>query len=269
MSSFFGPVDRRKALSEHADDLARLVDGERRLRDVRDLGSVGQRERARLRDVLDQDGRVGRLAHRADDLLVPGVPDQHDGVPGLRVASGLHVDLGDERTGRVDHVVPEARGVRMHAGGDAVRRVDDRGAFRDLGLLLHEDRPSGLEIAHDVDVVDDLLADVDRRAVVLERTLHRLDGALDPGAVAAGRGEEDTLDHRPAKGTRCRGWGNPWLWGGGTDGSPTGPLLHGCTREHRTQPPGRQSRPSACIRAQRSGGHERLHQRSRVIFSDP
>jgi hypothetical protein len=31
---------------------------------------------------------------------------------------------------------------------------------------------------------------------VLERQLDRLDGALDPGAVAAGGGEEDALDHR-------------------------------------------------------------------------
>ena len=73
----------------------------------------------------------------------------------------------------------------MHARGDAVRGVDDRGAGGNLGLLVDEDRPARLEIADDVDVVDDLLAHVDRRAVVLERLLDRLDGALDPGAIAA------------------------------------------------------------------------------------
>jgi hypothetical protein len=46
-----------------------------------------------------------------------------------------------------------------------------------------------------VDVVDDLLADVHRGPVVLERELDRLDGALDPGAIAAGRSEKDALDH--------------------------------------------------------------------------
>ena len=45
-------------------------------------------------------------------------------------------------------------------------------------------------------VVDDLLADVDRRAVVRERQLHRVDGPFDAGAVAARRGQEDALDHR-------------------------------------------------------------------------
>ena len=74
-------------------------------------------------------------------------------------------------------------------------RVDDGRALGNLGLLVDEDRAARLEIADDVDVVDDLLAHVDRGAVVLERLLDRLDGALDAGAVAAGRGEEDALDH--------------------------------------------------------------------------
>ena len=50
----------------------------------------------------------------------------------------------------------------MHGRGDAVGRVDDRRAGGHLGLLVHEDRAPRLEIADDVDVVDDLLAHVDR-----------------------------------------------------------------------------------------------------------
>ena len=73
----------------------------------------------------------------------------------------------------------------MDAGCDTVGGVDDGGAGRGVCLLVDEDRAARLEVADDVDVVDDLLADVDRRAVVLERHLDRLDGALDPGAVAA------------------------------------------------------------------------------------
>ena len=76
-----------------------------------------------------------------------------------------------------------------------MRRKDDGLAGRHVVLALDEDRAALLEIADDVDVVDDLLADVDRGAVEAERLLDRLDGALDPRAVAAGRGEKDTLDH--------------------------------------------------------------------------
>ena len=74
----------------------------------------------------------------------------------------------------------------MHGRCDTVRREDDRRARGRLLLRLDEDRAARLEVAHDVDVVDDLLADVHGRAVVLERELDRLDRALDPGAVAAG-----------------------------------------------------------------------------------
>ena len=77
-----------------------------------------------------------------------------------------------------------------------MRREDDRLALGHLGLLVDEDRAARLEIAHDVEVVDDLLADVDGRPVQVERALDRLDGALDSGAVAAGRRQQDLPDHR-------------------------------------------------------------------------
>ena len=76
-----------------------------------------------------------------------------------------------------------------------MRGVDDRRADRRLGLGVDEDRAARLEVANDVDVVDDLFPHVDRRAVVLERELHGLDGALDSGAIAAGGSEENALDH--------------------------------------------------------------------------
>ena len=83
----------------------------------------------------------------------------------------------------------------MHARRDAVGGEDDGGAVGHFRLLVDEDGAASLEIADDVDVVDDLLPHVDRRPVVLERELDRLDGALDPRAVAAGRREQDPLHH--------------------------------------------------------------------------
>jgi len=56
-------------------------------------------------------------------------------------------------------------------------------------------RAASLELAHDVEVVHDLLADVDRGAVQLERALDRLDRPLDAGAVAARRSEEHLPQH--------------------------------------------------------------------------
>ena len=51
--------------------------------------------------------------------------------------------------------------------------------------LVDEDGALLLERAHDVRVVDDLLAHVHRRPVEIQRPLDRLDGALDSRAIAA------------------------------------------------------------------------------------
>ena len=146
-------------------------------------------------DRLDQDRRLGRLAHRPLDLLVAGVPDQDHRVALGRVAPGLDVHLGHERAGRVDRVQPARGRVRVHRRSHAVGGEDDRRSGRRLLLALDEHRTAFLELADDVRVVDDLLADVHRRAVVGERQLHRVDGAFDAGAVAARRGQEHSLDH--------------------------------------------------------------------------
>ncbi len=83
-----------------------------------------------------------------------------------------------------------ARGLLVHLGRDAVGREHDDGALGHLVGLLDEDRAALLERLHDVQVVHDLLADVDRRAVVLERVLDGLHRAVDAGAVAARLGEQ-------------------------------------------------------------------------------
>ena len=74
-------------------------------------------------------------------------------------------------------------------------REDDAFALGNVALVLDEDRPASLEVADDVSVVDDLLANVDGRPVQVEELLDGVDGAFDAGAVAARRGEKDPLDH--------------------------------------------------------------------------
>src|SRR6185437_16473959 len=66
-------------------------------------------------------------------------------------------------------------------------------ALRHLRVLLDEDRPARLERADHVAVVNDLLADVDRRAIKLERPLDGLHRPVDAGAVTTGLGEQHTL----------------------------------------------------------------------------
>src|SRR4029450_4351132 len=82
--------------------------------------------------------------------------------------------------------------------------------------LLDEDRTLGLEIADHVRVVDDLLADEDGTAVRLERPLARLDGALDPRAIAPGSGEQDLGRHVPMLRDKAVTFGHSLVGGAGT-----------------------------------------------------
>jgi hypothetical protein len=80
-----------------------------------------------------------------------------------------------------------------------VRREDEGRALRDVLDGVHEDRTTLRELAHDMRVVDDLLPHVHRLSVHLKRTFDRVDGPLDAGAVAPGRGEDDPLHQTAAR----------------------------------------------------------------------
>jgi hypothetical protein len=92
-----------------------------------------------------------------------GMPDQQDRVPVRRVPPRLNVHLGHERAGGVDRVQPACLGVRVDRGRDAVRREHHGLPLGHLSLVLDEDRAASLEVANDVGVVNDLLADVNGR----------------------------------------------------------------------------------------------------------
>ena len=62
---------------------------------------------------------------------------------------------------------------------------DHRYPVGHLVELAHEHRPLRLEALDDELVVDDLVADIDRRAVALDRQFDDPDGAIDAGAEAA------------------------------------------------------------------------------------
>ena len=188
--------DLRELRLQRDDDLARLVDRKRGLRDEGELVGVGDLERRDVVDGLDEDHRVGRLAHRAFDLFVAGVADQDDLVAVGRELLGLDVDLGDQRAGGVDRLELALGGLGVDRRRHAVRAEDDGLALGHLGGAVDEDRSARAQRLDDVLVVDDLLAHVDGRSVDVERVLDRLDGAVDAGAVAARSGEQNLFGNR-------------------------------------------------------------------------
>ncbi len=186
-------LQRREPLTQATHRLHRLVDRQGGLGQPDDLLRVADGDVGDVIGSVDQGDVLGRLTGGAHDLLVALVTDEQDVEVVAGEAHGLAVDLGDQRAGRVDGLQAQGLGLLVDHGGDAVGAEDDGGALGHLVGLLHEHRATLLQRGDDVLVVDDLLADVDGRAVELEGLLHRHDGAVDARAVPAGRGQEHAL----------------------------------------------------------------------------
>jgi hypothetical protein len=121
------------------------------------------------------------------------VADEQDVVVVPGEALGLLVHLGHQRAGGVDGAQVALGRLLVHGRRHAVRGEHHERALRHLVGLVHEDRAAVLEGLHDVLVVHDLLAHVDRGAIGLQRLLHGHHGPVHARAVAAWLGEEDAL----------------------------------------------------------------------------
>ena len=121
MSSFFGPrMDGKRFFSSAT--IARVVDGERGLRDVGKALGVGHVEASHVGDGLDEMHAVRRLPHRAFGLRVASVADHHHLVLRAQHAHDLDVDLGYQRTRGVEYLEPAALGIGAHLLRYAVPR---------------------------------------------------------------------------------------------------------------------------------------------------
>ena len=78
-----------------------------------------------------------------------------------------------------------------HRARHAMRAEHDRAAGRNVVELVDEHRALRAQVVDDEFVVDDFVANVDRRAELRQRLLDDRDGAVDAGAKAAGIGEND------------------------------------------------------------------------------
>jgi hypothetical protein len=119
------------------------------------------------------------------------VADESDEVAAVGVAARLCVHLRDQRTDGVhdDETAPLA--VLLYRRRDPVGGEHADRPLRYLVLGIDEDGAEPLEPLDDVVVVDDLMANVDRRAVLVEKALDDLDRSVDAGAERARGGEED------------------------------------------------------------------------------
>src|SRR5256885_4296730 len=188
-------VEGREAAEENGDDLARLVDGQRRLCDVGHSLRILDLELLGVGHRLDEDDRIRGLAHRSLDLLVARVPDEDDRVARGGVSLRLRVHLRHEWTGSVDRSQRSRVSAGANGGGEAPRREEDQAALRDLLDAADEDCATPAKLVDDVRVVHDLFSDVNGRPVLRKRALDGLHRSLDACAISTRRREQDPLDH--------------------------------------------------------------------------
>jgi hypothetical protein len=107
------------------------------------------------------------MTHKDDVVVLSQIPP------------GLVMDLCHERACGIDHSQIVSFGCgSAYCGRYPVRGQDDGGSVGYLFELGHEYGTLGFEVVHDMDVVNDLPADVDRSAEPLQCALDNFDGAF-------------------------------------------------------------------------------------------
>jgi hypothetical protein len=189
-----------EAPAQHGDDGRGVVGGEGRLGGigkparVLDLDGLGRGHR------LDQHHGAGRkLAHGPHHLGMMGMADEQDLMARGEMPLRLAMHLADQRAGRVEIEQLAARGLRRHRFGHAMGGEDDRRPVGHLVELVDEDGAPLLQPLDHIAVVDDLMADIDRRPIARQRLLDDLDRAIDAGAETAGRGQQDMERRRAGR----------------------------------------------------------------------
>ena len=136
--------------------------------------------------------RRANLPDGALDLGMTGMADQDQMAAARHVSLALDVDLGDQRArGIEDRQAARLRLVDDRLG-DAMGAENRHGAVGNFIQRLDEDRAHALELLDHMAVVDDLVADIDRRAELLEGPLDDLDCPDHP------RAEPPRLSHKNA-----------------------------------------------------------------------
>ena len=190
-----GADDGGEALAQRIDDRAGVVDAERRLGDEGELGRVAHGEVGDFLGAGDEMDLAVDPPHGAFDLGMPGMADEDDLAPLIGIALPLAVHLGDQRAGGVDHRQVAPGGGVLDRAGDAMGAEDGDAARGDLVEFVDEMRAFGAQPLHHMAVVHDLVPDIDRRAVFLDRPFDDLDRPLDTGTKAPGLGQDHPHTH--------------------------------------------------------------------------
>ena len=136
---------------------------------------------------------VGSFAQRALNLVVIAMADQHQRITLLGELDRLDVDLGDQRAGCVDDPQSAPFAALAHSRRNTVGGVNYTLTIRHVVDLVNKNGALFGQFVHNIAVVDDFAANVNRRAESLKRDLDDVDGTNNAGAKAARFEQKDPL----------------------------------------------------------------------------
>ena len=111
--------------------------------------------------------------------------DKDDVAIAIDQSLGLAMHFGNQRARRIEVGKSARFGIGRHAFGNAMRRKNDRGAVGHFVKLIDEHSPLRLQRVDHVTVMDNLVSDIDGRAMLFDRQFDDSDGAVDTGAKSA------------------------------------------------------------------------------------
>ena len=146
---------------------------------------IGHIERGNLGDIRDHLRRFRRFAQRAFDLVVVAMADQHQRVALFGELDGLDMDLGHQRASGVNHAQVAALADLPYCRRNAVGRVDDALAVGHVIYFMNKNRAFIRQLVHNIAVMNNFSAHVNRRAKGFQRDLDNVDRTHHTGAKSA------------------------------------------------------------------------------------
>ncbi|MNN51629.1 hypothetical protein D3C81_1662830 [compost metagenome] len=129
------------------------------------------------------------LAHRAFDFRMAIVADHDDLATIATHFFDFDMDLGHQRTSRIKDTQAALLGFRLHRLGHAMRGKYDCIAGRHIIELFNKDRTLVAQVRHHIGVMHDLVAHIDRRAELGQRTLDDFNRTIHTGTKTARLGK--------------------------------------------------------------------------------
>ena len=144
--------------------------------------------------VFNQIDAIVQLPHGAFNLGVAFVTDHHKLIAFFGQLGHLDVHLGYQRASGIKHLEATRLRFQAHRLAHAMGAEHQRGTRRHIGQVFDEDGTLCLEVVDHIGVVHNFVAHVDGRTKALQGPFDNFNGPVNPGAEAAGFGQQDFFD---------------------------------------------------------------------------